>query len=542
MERHLATVWEAVADAIPSAPAIVQGEARRSWADFDDRAARLGSAYTAVGLRPGSKVAQYLYNSAAYMESFYAALKVRAVPVNVNYRYLDDELLYLLENSEAEVLVFHSSLGERVERVAAKATGVKLWIEVADDDRRTSIAASYDDVLQAHEPAARISRDPDDIVMTYTGGTTGMPKGVMSKIHGSIDTFLVSVPPILGMAPMAEPEEIIAAARRLVDDDRQYASMPACPLMHGTGMGIGALPATTFGGRVVLLEGKGLDVDELWSTVEREQVNGITIVGDAFARPLLRGLDEAPTRWDLASVTLLLSAGAMFSAEVKDGLLEHLGGVTIIDYIAATEGFMGISISTKGNPAPTGRFIPNPGVKVFTEDGVEVVAGSGETGMVAIAGGIPDGYFHDDAKTAKTFQEIGGVRYSIPGDWATIEADGMISLLGRGSQCINTGGEKVFPEEVEEALKRHASVEDALVFGVPDERFGQRIVAVVSLRPGIGDELEPMAIVDGVREQLSSYKLPRQVVIVAEAPRAPNGKADYPRAKELLEIASSPRQ
>ncbi len=540
LERNLASIWEAVADAIGDAPAVVQGATRRTWSAFDDRSSRVATALADAGVGPGSKVAQYLYNSPEYLESFWAAMKLRAIPVNVNYRYLDDELLYLLENSESEVLLFHSSLGERVERIADRAKNVKLFVEVADDDRRSGIASRYEDVVAGHDPAPRIVRSGDDILMTYTGGTTGMPKGVMTRVHGTVDTFLASVPLVLGMAPLAEPDEIIPTVKLLVDEGRQYASMPACPLMHGTGMGIGALPAMTFGGRIVLLEGRGLDVDELWSTVERESVNGVTIVGDAFARPLLRALDEGPAR-DLSSLMLMLSSGAMFSAEIKRGLLEHLEACTIIDYIAATEGAMGISVSTKEHPAPTGRFIPNPGVKVLTEDGREVQPGSGETGMVAIGGSIPDGYFHDEAKTAKTFQEIGGVRYSIPGDWATVETDGLITLLGRGSQCINTGGEKVFPEEVEEVLKRHAAVEDALVFGIPDERFGQRIVAVASLAPGAGS-VDPGSIVEGVRDQLSSYKLPRQVVVVAEVPRAPNGKADYPRARELFESSSIPRQ
>jgi fatty-acyl-CoA synthase len=382
--------------------------------------------------------------------------------------------------------------------------------------------------------------------MTYTGGTTGMPKGVMSRIHTAVDTYLVSVPPVLGLAPLSAPEQIVDMARQLADEKRQYASMPACPLMHGTGLGIGALPATTFGGRVVLLTGRGLDVDEVWSTVEREAVNGITIVGDAFARPMLRGLREGAAR-ELGSVSLILSAGAMFSAEVKEGLLEFMPAATIVDYIAATEGAMGVSISTKGSPAPTGRFVPNPGVKVFTEDGHEVGVGSGETGMVAIAGAIPDGYFHDDEKTARTFREFGGVRYSVPGDWATVDADGLITLLGRGSQCINTGGEKVFPEEVEEAIKRHPSVEDALVFGMPDERFGQRIAAVVSLEranDGTAATFTPLdlnAIVDSVRDQLSSYKVPRELAVVDDVPRAANGKPDYARARELFEMTSTPR-
>ncbi len=376
LERNLASIWEAVADRVGDAPAVVQGSLRRSWTDFDDRAARLASAFADVGVGPGSKVAQYLYNSAEYMESFYAAMKLRAIPVNVNYRYLDEELLYLLENSESEVLLFHSSLADRVERVADRAKSVKLFVEVSEgNDGLSAVGSSYDALIAGHELAPRITRQEDDVLMTYTGGTTGMPKGVMSRVKGAVDTYLASVPVVLGMAPLSEPEEIITTAGQLFDEGRQYASMPACPLMHGTGMGIGALPATTFGGRLVLLEGRGLDVDELWSTVERESVNAITIVGDAFARPLLRALDEGPKR-DLTSVNLLLSAGSMFSAEIKGGLLEHLETCMIIDYIAATEGAMGISISTKGNPAPTGRFIPNPGVKVLTEDGREVVAGS----------------------------------------------------------------------------------------------------------------------------------------------------------------------
>jgi fatty-acyl-CoA synthase len=294
----------------------------------------------------------------------------------------------------------------------------------------------------------------------------------------------------------------------------------------------------------VLLAGRGLDVDELWATVEREGVNSLVIVGDAFGRPMLRGLEDGPAR-DLACVRFVFSAGAMFSAEVRAGLLEHLPTATIVDNIAASEGGMGVALSTKGNVVPTGSFLPNPGVKLFTEAGVEVTAGSGEMGMVAVpeTNTIPDGYFHDSEKTAKTFREFDGVRYSIPGDWGTIGADGILTLFGRGSQCINTGGEKVFPEEVEETLKLHPSVEDALVFGLPDERFGQRIAAVVSLAPGVDpSSVEPKAIVDGVRDRLSSYKLPRDVAIVGAVPRAANGKADYPRARELFEISVSPRQ
>ena len=545
MERHLATVWEAIADTVPDATAIVQGDVRRSYREFDDRAARLAGALAGAGLGVGSKVAQYLYNSPAYVESYAAALKIRGVPVNVNYRYLDDELLYLLENSEAEALVFHASLGDRVARVAPRAAGVKLFVEVDDlapGEARTPVpgAVAYDEAIASAAPAPRIERDPADILLLYTGGTTGMPKGVMTRNRSAVDGAIGTIASVTGVPPAADVDALPELVGTFVATQGQFVTLPACPLMHGTGMAALA-PTLGGGGKLVLLSHRGLDVDELWSTVEREGVNSLVIVGDAFARPMLRGLREGPAR-DLSSVKYVFSAGAMFSAEVREGLHDHLPQAAIVDNIAASEGGMGVALSTKGNVVPTGSFLPNPGVKLFTEDGVEVVPGSGEIGMVAVPGTIPDGYYHDEDKTARTFREFGGVRYSIPGDWGTIDADGILTLLGRGSQCINTGGEKVFPEEVEEVLKLHPAVEDALVFGLPDERFGQRVAAVVSLAPGADPLDDPRAIVDRVRDRISSYKLPRDVVVVDTVPRAANGKADYPRARELFEIEVSPRQ
>ena len=543
MERHLATLWEHVADAVPDATAVVQGDVRRTYRELDDRAARLTGALAAAGLGPGSKVAQYLYNSPEYVESFAAALKLRGVPVNVNYRYLDDELLYLLENSEAEALVFHASLGDRVARVAERAGRVQLLLEV-DDLGAGAVtvpgAQAYEVALAEASPAPRIERDPSDILLLYTGGTTGMPKGVMTKNGNAVDGAITTIASVTGVPAASDVADVPDLVRTFLAEQGQFVTMPACPLMHGTGMAALA-PTLGGGGKLVLLEGRGLDVDELWATVEREGVNSLVIVGDAFARPMLRGLREGPAR-ELGCVKFIFSAGAMFSAEVREGLLEHLPTAVIIDNIAASEGGMGVAISTAGNIVPTGSFLPNPGVKVFTEDGVEVEPGSDEIGMVAVPGSIPEGYYHDEEKTARTFREFGGVRYSIPGDWGTIGADGILTLLGRGSQCINTGGEKVFPEEVEEVLKVHPAVEDALVFGLPDERFGQRIAAVVSLAPGADPVDDPKAIVDAVRERISSYKLPRDLVVVDVVPRAANGKADYPRARELFESSSSPRQ
>jgi fatty-acyl-CoA synthase len=535
MERHLATVWEHIADALPGETAIVQGDVRRTYGELDDRAARLAGALQAAGLGAGSKVAQYLYNAPEYVESYAAALKFRGVPVNVNYRYLDDELLYLLENSEAEALVFHSSLGDRVARVAPRAAGVKLFIEVDDGSAgRVDGAVAYETLLASAEPAPRIERSPDDILMLYTGGTTGMPKGVMSRVGGAVDAAIATVASVTGIPPVGGVDALVPTVVDFIAANGQFVTLPACPLMHGTGMAAIA-PTLAGGGKLTLLAHRGLDVEELWDLVEREGVNSLVIVGDAFARPMLRGLNEASRGRDLACVKFIFSAGAMFSAEVRAGLLDHLPGAAIVDNIAASEGSMGVALSTAGNVIPTGSFLPNPGVKVFTEEGSEVQPGSGDIGMVAVPGSIPVGYYHDEEKTKKTFREFDGVRYSVPGDWATVEANGTLTLLGRGSQCINTGGEKVFPEEVEEVLKLHPAVEDALVFGLPDERFGQRIAAVVSLAPDVDPAIQPKDIVDGVRDRISSYKLPRDLAVVEVVPRAANGKADYPTARELFE-------
>ncbi len=536
MEQHLATVFESVADAVGDATALVQGEVRRSWHDFDDRAARLARAFLDAGLGRGSTVAEYLFNSPEYLETYHAALKIRATPVNVNYRYLDDELLYLLDDSDAEVLVYHASLGDRVARICERATKLKLLVEVDDrdgvDHHATVVDAAegYEQVLAGHDPAERITRSPDDRTMTYTGGTTGLPKGVMGRVGGGLGAIMATTPGLVGMAPVTDPAAIAPLAAQLAAEDRLLASMPACPLMHATGLAIGALPVLTFGGAVVLLEHRHLDPDEAWSTIEREPVNALTIVGDAFGRPLLRELQEGPPR-DLSKLMLICSSGAMFSTETKAGLLEYATNALILDMIAATEGAMGTSVSTRGNLADTGRFRPGAGVKVFTTDDREVEPGSGESGIVAVPGAVPDGYYKDEEKTARTFRVIGGVRYSIPGDWATVDADGTIRLLGRGSQCINTGGEKVYPEEVEEAVKRHPGIDDCLVFGVADERFGQRVVAVASSSPDSTASADE--VLAEVRERLSSYKVPRRLELVDAVPRAPNGKADYPSAKRL---------
>jgi fatty-acyl-CoA synthase len=534
MEQHPATVWEAIADVVADGTAVVQGDRRLAWSQFDQRAARLAGALAEAGIGPGSKVALYLYNSPEYLEGFFAALKIRAVPINVNYRYLDEELLYLLDNSDAEALVFHASLGERVARILDRAKSLRLVLEVDDAAGVVEGVGEYEEAIAGAQPASRVTRSPDEIMMTYTGGTTGLPKGVMSKLGGAINTLLLTVPPLVGAAPLSDPADIPALARQLNDEGRAIRSLPACPLMHGTGIAIGAIPALTYGGTVVLLAERHFDPAALWRTVEREGVGWIVVVGDPFARPLLRTLDDMAASGaapDLGSVRLIASAGAMFSSEIKQGLLDKIPQAMVIDYIAATEGLMGVSIATAGNVPPTGRFTPVPGVKVFAEDGSEVLPGSGVDGVVALAGGVPEGYYKDEAKSAATFRDVEGVRYSFPGDWAVVEADGSLTLKGRGSQCINTGGEKVFPEEVEEILKTHEAVEDALVFGLDDERFGQRVAAVASLRPGTDASANEVLV--AARERLAAYKVPKEIRFVDTVPRSPSGKADYVAAREL---------
>ncbi|MEO7434397.1 MAG: AMP-binding protein [Candidatus Binatia bacterium] len=538
MHAHFGSIWEAIADATPDAPAVVQGMRRISWRDYETRAARLAQAFLDAGLGAHSKVGMYLYNSPEYCETNFAAMKVRGIPINVNYRYLDDELAYLIDNADMEALVFHSSLGDRVARVRARARKLKLLIEVDDgpaSDGSTHVdgAVPYDQIQSTLAPAARIAPQGDEIYMFYTGGTTGMPKGVMYSMQDFAGFFLKTYPSMIGQPKIDDLATLPQLARDLRASGEAWVSMSGPPLMHGTGCWLGMMVPQMLGGTAALLEGRSLDPVELWSAVERERINLVVVVGDAFAKPLLRTLDEHPGRWDTSPLKLMVSSGTMFSLEVKQGLIKHIPGLSIVDVLGSTEGGMGQSTVRAGTSAETARFKLNPTTKVITEDGREVVAGSGEVGLVANGGMVPLGYYKDPEKSARTFREVNGVRYAFPGDMATVEADGRITLLGRGSNCINTGGEKVFPEEVEEALKVHPGVEDTLVFGVPDDRFGQRVVGIVSLCPG--STAEPNAILADCKGRLASYKLPKELLVVAKVPRAPNGKPDYATAKRMFE-------
>ena len=352
MEMHFATVWEAIADVIPDTPAIIHGDVSRSWREYDDRASRLASAFSAAGLGPDSKVGLYLYNSNEYLEAQYAAFKMRGVPVNVNYRYLDDELWYLLDNADAEALVFHTSLGDRVARVLDRLPKLKLVIAVDDvppapgNADAATTAASYEQVVAAHDPMERIERSEDDVYMLYTGGTTGMPKGVMYAMGGLTAGFVEPAFPLLGMAAPTDASQIAGLVEESAARGARLISIPACPLMHGTGMWLGTFIPHLAGGTVITLQSRSLDPHELLMVAQREQATAVVIVGDAFAKPILRALDEATERgapYDMSALKMVISSGVMWTAEVKEALLERMEQLVLVDAVGSTEGSMGVA-------------------------------------------------------------------------------------------------------------------------------------------------------------------------------------------------------
>jgi fatty-acyl-CoA synthase len=375
--------------------------------------------------------------------------------------------------------------------------------------------------------------------MIYTGGTTGMPKGVMFKQGEFIDSLLTGRAR-LGIIP-STPTDLVGL-RDLVEDYSRsgpHANLPCCPLMHGTGMWVGAMPALTTGSTVVLLESRSFDADEVWRLTERERVTLLAIVGDPFARPLLRALEsrEAEGRAvDTSSLRYVFSSGAIWSSEIKDGLRSRLSAL-LVDGLGSTEGLsFGVSGATRDQGAPTAHFILASDSKVVTEDGREVTRGTGEQGILASR--TPAyGYYKDPERSARTFFRLEGKGYVLTGDWATVEEDGSVTLLGRGSMTINTGGEKVFAEEVEESIKRHHLVDDCLVVGVPDEQYGQRVVAVIGPSPSGTPTFEE--ICEFLRPSLAHYKIPKAVVVRERVQRAPNGKADYQWARQAALEGSS---
>ncbi|MEE8508903.1 MAG: acyl-CoA synthetase [Myxococcota bacterium] len=528
---NLARVHEAIASAIPERECLVFRDRRFSWEQITDRTRRLSSILRSHGLgchRPRSAlktwesgqdhIALYMYNGNEYLEGMLGAFKARCVPFNVNYRYVADELLYLFDNADAKAVIYHASFAPVLEKIRPKLSQVELWLQVADESSHALLpgARDYESALSGADPEPPPEDlSPDDLYILYTGGTTGMPKGVLWRQD---DIFRAA---LTAGGPPANIQEL----QERVQSGPGIRSLPAPPFMHGAAHWV-AFNMWHVGGTVVVQSRvQHMDPDDVWSTVEREKVNAITIVGDAFARPLLDQL--AKKDYDLSSLTLVTSGGAILTAVLKQEFLERLPGVRILDALGSSEtGAQGAHFSTSEGKATTGHFVMSPGNLVLNEDLSGIVTpGSEEVGWLAREGNVPLGYYKDAAKTAATFPVVGGVRYAVPGDRSIVEADGTLRLLGRDSVTIISGGEKIFAEEVEHALKHHASVYDAVVVGTPSERWGQQVTALIQLRSGETPDEDEIVQVAG--RHIAGYKLPKRIVYVDQITRAPSGKADY---------------
>lgn len=536
LNESWATLWEALAAAQPDHTAVVVGDTHVSWSQLDDRASRLASVFDAAGIGHDHKVGQLLYNCPEYLESADAAFKVRASTVNVNYRYKAPEIVHVLGDSGATALVFHSAFAEVVDEVRRSLPGLRLLLQVDGGDGIDLLdgAVDYEDAMSRHRPMPPIARSGDDSLLLYTGGTTGLPKGVRWSHSGLFGALAFTGYASLGLPVPESPAEVAAVAVELQRAGKGPVNMTAPPLMHGTAMFL-AFSTFVLGGTVVLLGGRRFDAAELLTLVERERVTQISIVGDAFARPIVAELERAESagkHYDLSSLARIVSTGATLSSEMKRALMARATSAVVLDMIGASEGGpFAVAMTMPGqDPIATARFMATPNTALFDDTTWEKIPfGSDRAGVLAAAGPMPEGYFGDPGKTARTFRVIDGIRYTVPGDYARIDADGTVHLLGRGSVCINTGGEKVYPEEVEVAARSHPRVVDCVAVGIPDERFGEKVALVVSTS-------EPMTaeeVVDHVRARLADYKAPRHVVFVEQVYRSPSGKADYRWARDV---------
>lgn len=522
-DLNFGDLLEVAASVVPGQPAVIQGDRVLSWQNLDARANRLARALASAGLTPNSKVAFYLRNSAAYIELLTACSKGRFVHANVNYRYVDEELFHVLDNSDSEAVVYDSEFRAHVETLRPRLGKVRVFLEVGGEV--APFAASFESACaEGDDSPLSIERSGQDLYFMYTGGTTGYPKGVMWEHSARIAA--------VGITDAISPDE---HRQMLMVQGPGPVAIPAAPLMHSTGFTT-AISTLINAGTLVLLPGRRFDAAECLMEIERYRVSRIAIVGDAFSVPILDYLVARPGAHDLACVAVITSAGAMWSEHCKRGLLEHFPNAMLADSLGSSEGSrLGSAVTRQGEHTATASFMVGDNVKVFTEDFHEVAPGSGESGMIAKSGALPIGYYKDPEGTEKTFPVVNGVRYSLAGDWCRIEADGSMTLLGRGNNCINTGGEKVFPEEVEEALKLAPGIYDAAVLGVPDPRWGQAVIAVV--RTVDNQQLDEPGIRTHLGSSLARYKHPKQIVPVRGELRHENGKVNYRGVRRLLEVA-----
>jgi fatty-acyl-CoA synthase len=548
VEFNIAQVHAAIADAIPDREAIVWRDRRVTYGQFNERTNRLANVLIAAGLGAHSDranlagheshndhLAIYLHNGNEYLEAMLGAFKARCAPFNVNYRYVAEELRYLLNDAKAKALVFHSAFADRVAEVRDALPDLVVLLQVDDGSGAPLLEGAqwYEEALAAASPVApQLDYSPDDLYILYTGGTTGMPKGVLWR---SADIFVASLG---GRGPAGEWESIDAIVE--VAKNGGGKVLPAAPFMHGAGHWV-ALSAFTGGNTVVIQDDVvGLDPHDIWDTIAREKASMLLIVGDAFGRPLADQLEKVgPEGYDLSSLFVIISGGAPLNSTIKDRLLAALPGKMIVDAVGSSETGTQMSHVSAGAGSTTGTFTPGPGAAIVNPEMTEVLeAGHEEVGWLAQQGRVPLGYLGDAEKTAKTFPVIGGVRYSVPGDRARLTADNIIELYGRDSVTINSGGEKIFAEEVEQALAHHPDVYDVTVAGRPSEKWGAEVVAIVQLREGVAaDDVTTKSLLAEAEKHIARYKLPKAFKFVPNVQRSPSGKADYRWAKAQAEDA-----
>ena len=544
----VAALNEAIADAIPEREAIVTSRRRLSWRDLQLRSRRLAHLLISAGLgcrrerdalapweSGQDHLALYLYNGVEYLEAMIGATKARVAAFNVNYRYVEDELAFLFNDAQARAIVYHASFAPRLARVLEKVPPPALLLQVDDGSGEAMLpgARDYEQALAASSDApVPVRSSEDDLYIVYTGGTTGMPKGVLWR---QLDIFFAALGGrVPGQIPVTTPDEVVARSAY----GEMMRLLPAPPFMHGAGHWTAFITLHNGGTVVIPHDPRRLDADDIWRTVERERVFSLAIVGDAFATPLLESLRRG--RYDLSSLRIIGSGGALLSPGNKQAFLELLPQVMVVDGFGASEtGAQGASFSAAGS-APATQFQMDGNTVVLDETlSRRLEPGDPALGWLARIGHVPLGYLGDEAKTRRTYPVLDGTRHAVPGDRARILADGAIQVLGRDSVCINSGGEKIFAEEVEQALKRHPAVADVVVTGTPDPRWGEQVTAVVALQSGTTVTAEELRETAG--RELARYKLPRAVVFVAAVERAPTGKPDYRWAKQVALAAASAR-
>jgi acyl-CoA synthetase (AMP-forming)/AMP-acid ligase II len=537
MECNLATLFEAAVDAYPDREYLVANGERRTYAEMEARANRLAHHLAAHGIGPGDHVGIYAYNSVEWVETAWAVFKLRAVWINVNYRYVKDELRYLLTNADLKALVHQRAFSPLVMALLSDLPDLRHIVVIEDGTNFPDPAAdaqAYEDALAPQSPARDFGpRTGDDIYILYTGGTTGMPKGVVWR-HEDVFYALGGGTNPLTNTRLEDPSLMAAQGA-----NGPVTHLPVAPLMHGATQW--AVMGQSFVGSKIVLMAK-FDPHQVWDLVEKEKVNSVMITGDAMGKPLIESLDDPGTTHDLSSLFAVVSSAALFSAPVKDQFFARLPAIMITDAVGSSEGGNnGLSVISAGNTAmrsgPTVHVLGQ--TEVLDEDLRPVQPGSGAIGKIARSGDIPQGYYNDPVKTAEVFPVIRGTRYVMPGDYATVEADGSITLLGRGSIVINSGGEKIFPEEVESAVRSHPDVMDAIVCAAPDERWGQTVAAIIAPRKGrVPPSLE--SIQAHCRTTIAGYKVPRRLHVVETIERSPSGKPDYTWATSIVQADEAP--